>query len=92
MPEHSSNPNFVRLLNELCSQLGCCGGSADGRRKHVTDYIPATGLVMAEEFAVWTLQAEGIDPEYRQDLRRAIRSAFIKHMGTSSVSAGELVG
>ncbi len=85
------NIDFVRLLNEVCVGLGCCGGSRDGSRTHVTDYFPETGAVSAEQFAVWVLQAEELNPQHEQDLRRAIRNAFISHMGASNVDVSELV-
>ena len=85
------NVNFVRLLNDVCVRLGCCGGSRDGSRVHVTDYLPEAGAVSAEQFAVWVLQAEGLNPQYEQDLRRAIRNAFVSYMGTSNVDVSELV-
>lgn len=91
MTKQGRNINFVRLLNEVCVGLGCCGGSRDGVRTHVTDYLPPSGLVTADEFAVWALEAEGLNPQHEQDLRRAIRNAFISHMGTSNVDASELV-
>ena len=56
------NIDFVRLMNELCVGLGCCGGISDGQPSHVTDFIPAAGPVTAKDFANWALLAEGLDP------------------------------
>jgi len=85
------NIDFVRLMNELCVGLGCCGGIRDGQPSHVTDFIPAAGPVTAKDFANWALLAEGLDPLVELDLRRAIVNAFVRHMRTSTVDATELV-
>src|SRR4051812_43983076 len=52
-------PNaFDGMMHQFCVELGWCGGERDGKRLHVSDFIPETGLVSADEFAGWLIVAE----------------------------------
>jgi hypothetical protein len=39
------------MMHEFCVRLGWCGCIRDGKPLHVSDFIPATGPVSADEFA-----------------------------------------
>lgn len=74
------------LLNEVCVGLGYCGSTRDGRHFHVDDFIPDAGMVTADQFAEWVVLADSLNPSTSSDLK-AIRRAFIRHMGADSVDA-----
>ena len=86
------NPSYNALLNELCVGLGFCGSVIDGEPSHVDFLLPKHGTVRAEMFADLVFQAEGWDPQSVEaaGFRRAIRNAFIRHMGTSEVDVSLL--
>jgi hypothetical protein len=83
------NPNYARLLNRICVGLGYCGSIVDGKPRQVDDFIPAEGPVAAREFAAWVILAEGLDPP-TDPHERAIRNAFVEHMGANVVNATQL--
>jgi hypothetical protein len=90
-------PNaFDGMMHEFCVGLGWCGGCVkDGKPLHVTDFIPETGLVSADEFARWIIMAEGLDPDQlnASEIRRWIpqlKAVFVKHMGADVVDASNL--
>lgn len=83
------NPDYARLLNRICVGLGYCGSVIDGAPCHVDDFIPGGGFVSADQFAEWVIRAEGLDP-LTDPHKRAIRNAFIEHMGTNVVDASKL--
>ncbi len=90
-----ARPNkFDGMMHEFCSGLGWCGGGVkDGKPLHVTDFIPETGPVSADEFVRWLIMAdEGSDPGQfvSSDLSRQLKAVFIKHMGADIVDAGNL--
>jgi len=85
-------PNaFDGMMHELCVGLGWCGCVKDGKPRHVSDFIPDTGPVSAEEFARWLVQADGLDPEKldKAEMGR-LRATFVRHMGTNIVDASTL--
>ena len=52
-------PNaFDGTIREFCVKLGWCGCVTDGKRLHVSNFIPETGPVSADEFARWLIAAE----------------------------------
>ena len=80
-------PNkFDGLMHELCIGNGFCGSLIDGKPSHVTDYIPAGGVVAADQFAMWVLTAERLDPN-SPTWRGKIAKMFVKHMGSDEVDA-----
>jgi hypothetical protein len=89
-------PNaFDGMMHEFCVGLGFCGGVKDGKPLHVTDFIPETGLVSADEFARWLIMADGHDSNQRNaaDISRwtlQLKAVFVKHMGADVVDAGNL--
>jgi hypothetical protein len=85
-------PNaFDGMMHQFCVELGWCGGERDGKRLHVSDFIPETGLVSADEFARWLVTAEGLTPDQlsRSELDQ-LEDVFVKHMGASLVEVSKL--
>ena len=91
-----SRPNaFDGMMHEFCVGLGWCGSVKYGKPLHVTDFIPETGLVSADDFARWLIMADGLDPDQLSpsEIRRWIpelKSVFVKHMGADVVDASKL--
>jgi hypothetical protein len=89
-------PNaFDEMLREFCVRLGWCGGVKDGKALHVTDFIPETGPVSADEFVRWLIVADGFDPDQLSapEVKRWIpelKAVFVKHMGADVVDASNL--
>jgi hypothetical protein len=85
-------PNaFDGMMHEFCVKLGWCGSARDGKRLHVSDFIPEAGPVSADQFARWLITAEGLDPDQRSASElKQLTSVFTKHMGTDVVDAGTL--
>jgi hypothetical protein len=89
-------PNaFDGMMHEFCVTLGFCGSVKDGKRLHVSDFIPETGPVSADEFARFLLLADGFDLDRLSDsdLRRwmiRLKAVFVQHMKTDAVDAGKL--
>ena len=73
---------------------GWLGWTVDGKRFHVTDFIPDKGLVNANQFVSWLIEAEGFesgDPRINDiKLRKTLVEVFIKHMGTNEIDASFL--
>jgi hypothetical protein len=70
-----AHPNaFDGMMHEFCVKLGYCGGEKDGKRLHVTHFIPETGPVSADQFARWLIEAERFAPDRlsTSELRRLI--------------------
>ncbi len=84
-----NNKDFARLIQAYAVGRGYCGSIVDGQVQNVTDFIPETGEVTADQFVTWLLTAEGLHPEYGGPRKELIR-IFIKHMGTNSVDASRL--
>jgi hypothetical protein len=85
-------PNaFDGMMHEFCVGLGWCGCVKDGRPLHVSDFIPETGPVSADEFARWLITADGLDPDQLSDAElRQLRAVFVKHMGVDVIDASNL--
>jgi hypothetical protein len=85
-------PNaFDGMMHEFCEKLGWCGCVKDGKPLHVSDFIPETGPVSAEDFARWLISADGLDPDQLSgsELRR-LEAVFVKHMTASVIDANKL--
>jgi hypothetical protein len=76
-------------MQEICGDLGFCGGWVNGRASHVDNYIPASGTVTSAHFAKWVLEAEGLDSEY-STYQHALEAAFVRHMGSTEVDGSML--
>ena len=82
-------PAYVRLMEHVCGGMGYCGSVVDGEPRHVDDYIPASGLVTADQFVEWLFQAEGLD-HLGSSHADEIRNAFVTIMGSDVVDAPRL--
>jgi len=85
-------PNaFDGMMHQFCVELGWCGGVKDGKPLHVSDFIPETGPVSADEFARWLILVDGLNPDQlsRSEFNQLIE-VFVKHMGASVVDANKL--
>lgn len=78
---------FDGMINEVCVKMGFCGSVVDGEPRHVTDFIPKTGPVSAEQFASWVLIAEGMSPEQERGFWHSLKAVFVKHMKADVVDA-----
>lgn len=89
------NPTpFDLLLRDVCVRLGFCGGLVNDKPTHVTDLLPATGLVRAEEFAKLAISAEcdqRSSPDKEARWSAMLAAAFIEHLGATAVPADSLV-
>jgi hypothetical protein len=88
-------PNAVDgMLHEFCVRYGWCGCVKGGKPLHITDFIPETGPVSADQFARWLIMADGLDPdEPTSEIRRWIhrlKRVFVKHMGADVIDASKL--
>ncbi|MFL5240797.1 MAG: hypothetical protein ACJ8FY_01700 [Gemmataceae bacterium] len=89
-------PNaFDGMMHEFCVGLGWCGCIHNDRPIHVTDFIPETGPVSAEEFAKWLIMADGLAPDHLSpsEIRRwmpQLKAVFVKHMGADVIDASKL--
>ena len=90
----SEGSPFDRLMDEVCVERGWCGGIVDGMPRHVTDFLPATGVVSADQFALWLFEAEGVDPDEDrpkwQPHLDGLKAAFVRHLGAQRVDVSEL--
>jgi hypothetical protein len=89
----SKKPNFDTLLTAVCAGHGYCGSVQDGRFVHVTDFIPDSGQVTAEQFVDWVFIADGnrwIGDPIAMKHRETLRAYFIFHMGADVVDARRL--
>ena len=89
------HPNaFDLLLWDICVGAGFCGGLVNDKPTHVTDLLPATGMVTAQEFAELTIRAEcdkQSPPHKHLRWIALLEAIFIKHMKSASVPAETLV-
>ena len=89
-------PNaFNWMMHEFCASHGWCGCIRDGKPLHVSDFIPATGPVSADEFARWLIMADGLDPDQlsASEIRRwmpQLKAVFVRHMKADVVDASGL--
>src|SRR5215467_12440013 len=61
-------PNaFDGMMYELIVGLAwSCRSIKNGKPLSVTDFIPETGPVSADQFARWVIMAEGLDPDQKK--------------------------
>lgn len=82
-------------MRAVCVGHGYCGGLHGDRFMHVTDYIPQSGDVTADQFVEWVFLAEHGGQTYRPspmlDRHRVrLRAFFVEHMGADVVDASQL--
>lgn len=81
-------------MTEVCVDRGWCGSIVHGRPLHVTDFLPDSGVVTADQFACWLFAADGVDPD--EDRAKwqfhldGLRDAFIRHMGAEAADVQRL--
>lgn len=81
-------PGYDALMHEVCVGYGYCGCMKDGKSIHVDDFIPSEGPVTADQFVEWVFLADNRNPNLGPEAhKRAIRAAFVKHMGEDVVDA-----
>lgn len=93
MAERTPEPGYDALLHFCCVRLGYCGSVKDGEPLHVDMFIPEAGAITADQFVDWMFRAEQLDPASDERLQahgRAIRAAFVEHMGAEVVDAEAL--
>ncbi len=82
---------YDALMHEVCVGWGFCGCIKNDKPLHVSDLIPDTGKVTADQFVEWVFLAENMNPNSDPDRwkrhKDAIKTAFIKHMGGDVVDA-----
>jgi hypothetical protein len=87
-------PNkFDGMMYELIVGLAWdCRCFKNGKPVDITDFIPETGPVSADQFARWVIMAEGLDPDQKKYRRRIpqLKGVFVKHMGSEVVDASRL--
>jgi hypothetical protein len=79
---------YQKLLWSLCVELGFCGGIVNGEPTHVSDLLPADGLITAKAFADLAIRAEGgwaTVEEGRLRWGDTLEAKFIEHMGGAVV-------
>lgn len=86
---------YDALMHDVCVGYGFCGCIKDGRPLHVDNFIPSEGAVTADQFVEWVFLADNMNPASytgaRWDsIKRKIRDAFVKHMGSEVVDASRL--
>ena len=90
----SEKPGFNALMHEVCVGRGWCGGLVNDEPSHVTDFIPESGSVTADQFVDWLFEADDMDPYDElgkwQKHKDALRDAFMRHMGGAVVDASRL--
>ena len=75
-------------------ERGWCGSVINDRPVHVTDFLPASGTVTADQFVGWLFEADGVDPN--SDLPKwqthidGLRDVFVRHMGSTPVDVDRL--
>jgi hypothetical protein len=89
------HPNpFDLLLWDICVGSGFCGGLVNDKPTRVTNLLPATGIVTAQEFAELAIRAEcdkQSPPATHLRWIALLEAKFIQHMNSSSVPAEALV-
>lgn len=92
-----SGKGFRSLMDFVCIDCGFCGCIKDGKPSTISNYIPSTGLVTADQFAEWVLIAENGGPDPEADsgekfkrFKALFSAAFIEHMGANTVDARAL--
>lgn len=78
-----------RLIFDICAFYGLCGHAHEGRLVCVDDYLPASGMISADEFALAAIRGDGWqgneDEDFIRNWKRYVRALFIDYMGAEAV-------
>jgi len=87
-------PGYDALMHEVCVVWGFCGCRKGDTHLHVSLFTPPAGPVSADQFVEWVFLADNLNPNLNPERwerqKRAIREAFIRHMGAEVVDARHL--
>jgi hypothetical protein len=89
MSEADLSDSFDLLIEEI-GTLGFCGSLIDGRRSHVSDFLPKTGSLSAEGFSTHVIRAEGMSETDGSSYFRRLRNAFIQRMGSRQIDVSSI--
>jgi hypothetical protein len=90
-PPSAGKSGYDALMNEVCVGWGYCGCMKRDQPLHVHLLIPPEGPMTADQFVEWVFLADDLNPNLGPEShRRALRAAFVKHMGSEVVDAKEL--
>lgn len=85
---------FDALMERVCVGLGFCGCIKRERPLHVTDLIPESGPVTADQFTEWVFLADNQNPNVTSPswlkIKGRVREAFVACMGAEEVDASVL--
>lgn len=78
-----------RLIFDICASYGLCGHAREGRLVCVDDFLPASGMITADEFALAAIRGDGWqgdeDEDFIREWKKSVRALFIEYMGAESV-------
>src|SRR5689334_13856279 len=84
----AGKPGFDALMHDVCVVWGYCGSAKYDQPLHVDFLIPPEGPVTADQFVEWVFLADDLNPNLcPESHRRALRAAFVRHMGGEVVDA-----
>lgn len=90
----SEQEAFDALMHEVCVQRGWGGPVVGGVPCHVTDFLPESGEVTADQFVTWVFAADGVDliddPAKWQTHYDGLCEALVRHMGSDRAEVGRL--
>lgn len=89
-----SKVGYDALMHEVCVGLGFCGCIKHDQPLHVDLFIPSHGVVTADQFVEWVFLADDMNPNTEREQwqlhKEAIRTAFVRHMGSEVVDVMQL--
>jgi hypothetical protein len=95
MDKNNTSKGFDALMEIACPGWGFCGCIKYGNPLHVTDIIPSSGPVSADQFVEWLFLADDMNPNSDlqgwQRAKQALREAFVECMGSEVVDASRLI-
>lgn len=90
----TSETGFDALMTFTCVNYGYCGCVKKEQAFNVTLLIPECGVVTAHQFADWVFLADNQNPNTDSRVwlkhKKALRDAFVEHMGSEVVDASRL--
>lgn len=77
------------LMRDICVEGGWCGGIVEGQPTRVSDLIPASGTLTANDFATLAIYADegpSSEPPKEHHLRW-LEAKFVEHLGQWTIEA-----